>query len=99
MGADWIRVEVVHLGADDQFTVSLTLNAGATVLDAVRRSGIESRFPEVRGFPAGVGIWGHLVERDRVLADGDRVEIYRPLVADPKEARRRRAAAAAPRRR
>ena len=65
---------------------SLNLPAGATVRDALAASGFEPRL-EGHAF----GIFGKRVELDRRLNDGDRVEIYRPLVLDPKEARRRRA--------
>jgi putative ubiquitin-RnfH superfamily antitoxin RatB of RatAB toxin-antitoxin module len=70
--------------------VETRLPQGSTVADAL------SAFParEAPGMDlahAPVGVWGRRVERDRPLADGDRVEIYRPLVADPKSARRRKA--------
>jgi putative ubiquitin-RnfH superfamily antitoxin RatB of RatAB toxin-antitoxin module len=76
---------------DRAVEIEARLPAGATVADALRA------FPahETAGVDlasAPVGVWGRRVERDRVLGDGDRVEIYRPLIADPKTARRKRAA-------
>ena len=78
-----MKVEVVYALARRAGTVSLTLPAGATVREALARA----------GFPAGsaAGIFGTRVTLDTVLSDGDRVEIYRALAIDPKEARRRRA--------
>ena len=87
-----IRVELVYALHDAQDVVVLTLPAGTTVGDAIAVSGIG---PRCRGIDAGaapVGIYGRVVTRDAVLSDGDRVEIYRALLADPKQARRRRAA-------
>jgi uncharacterized protein len=79
-----LRVEVVQAGRDGASIVALRLPAGATVADALRVAGIG-------GNPAGVGIFGRRVKADTRLADGDRVEVYRPLRLDPKEARRARA--------
>ncbi len=84
-----IRVEVVYAipGAHD--AVSLRLPEGATAADALRASGLASRHPGVD--MAVIGLFGRRVAPETRLADGDRVEIYRPLAMDPKEARRRRA--------
>lgn len=70
--------------------VVLALPPGATVRQALHASGLEARYPEVVAAPAGAGVWGKLCPWDTVLRDGDRVEIYRPLQIDPKEARRLR---------
>jgi hypothetical protein len=86
-----IEVTVVYalpLRAD---SVSLRVPAGATVGEAISRSGLLERFPEIDLGRARVGIYSRWVRLDTVLRDGDRVEVYRPLVADPKEVRRRRA--------
>lgn len=64
---------------------------GATVRQAIERSGILSRHPEIDLAPGRVGIFGKRVELNRVLREGDRVEIYRRLVADPKQVRWQRA--------
>jgi uncharacterized protein len=69
---------------------ALLLAPGATVADALRASALRSRHPEVDLDLAPVGIWGTPCTRDRVLRDRDRVEFYRALLVDPKDARRRR---------
>ena len=76
--------------ADAVDEVEVQLEAGATVADALRASGVLQRHPglDVPSMPCG--IWGRLCTRDTVLRDHDRVELYRPLQVDPKEARRRR---------
>jgi len=86
-----IAVSVVYALPDRATEIELRLPSGATVADALQRSGLARLHPEVDPLHCPVGIFGRRVQRYRVLADGDRVEVYRPLVADPKEARRRRA--------
>ena len=83
-----IRVEVVYAEAKEVDAVSVRLPAGATVRDAVAASGIAER--RAVDFDA-VGVFGRRVPADTRLADGDRVELYRPLLLDPKEQRRQRA--------
>ena len=85
-----IRVEVVYARRHGTDVVSVQLPAGATVRDALAASGIAMRHPDADLRTAG--IYGKRVRADAQLADGDRVEIYRPLLLDPKERRRRRAA-------
>lgn len=85
-----IAVEVVHATPDRQVVRSVRLRQGATVADALVISGLWDFRVDAA---AGVGLWGRVVPTDTVLRDGDRVEIYRALVVDPKEARRRRHAA------
>jgi putative ubiquitin-RnfH superfamily antitoxin RatB of RatAB toxin-antitoxin module len=86
-----LSVEVVYAlpGAED--AVTLRLAPGATLRDAVLRSGMLERHPEIDLAAQKLGIFGKTAAADRLLADGDRVEIYRALAMDPKEARRRRA--------
>jgi uncharacterized protein len=84
-----IRVEVVLAHARSAAVRAVTLPAGATALEAVNASGILERHPEAVG--GRLGVYGKVVPGSRRLADGDRVVVYRPLAADPKEARRRRA--------
>jgi putative ubiquitin-RnfH superfamily antitoxin RatB of RatAB toxin-antitoxin module len=86
-----LTVEVVYAlpGAED--AVTLQLAPGATLRDAVLRSGILERHPEIDLAVQKLGLFGEAAPADRLLADGDRVEIYRALAMDPKEARRRRA--------
>lgn len=86
-----LRVEVVYALPAGEDCVALELPAGATALDALRASGILERHPEIDLRRHRLGIYGKAVTAQAPLADGDRVEVYRPLVLDPKEARRRRA--------
>ena len=67
------------------------LAPGSSAMDAVRAAGILARHPEIDLTKHKLGIYGKVVAADAPLADGDRVEVYRPLAQDPKEARRRRA--------
>ena len=86
-----LRVEVVYAQPREQSAVLVELPAGATVRRAIEASGLLERHPEIDLARQAIGIWGRSTALDAVLADGDRVEIYRPLVADPKSARRSRA--------
>lgn len=88
-----IRVEVVYALPEEQYLVVLELEPSATARQAVTRSGILDRFPELKRQALSFGIFSRPVQPDSVLSDGDRVEIYRPLQVDPKQARRLRAAA------
>jgi putative ubiquitin-RnfH superfamily antitoxin RatB of RatAB toxin-antitoxin module len=85
---DQVRVEVVFATAETQPLVFVTLPAGATVADAIALSLLAERFPAADFNELQAGIWGNLVDRGHILSDGDRVEIYRPLELDPREARR-----------
>ena len=85
-----LRVEVVYAKPARQALLEIELPAGATVAEAIDASGI-ARFPRDDLASAETGIWGRIVDRKAVLRDGDRVEIYRPLERDPREARRERA--------
>jgi putative ubiquitin-RnfH superfamily antitoxin RatB of RatAB toxin-antitoxin module len=87
-----IRVEVVYALPGSEDAVPLTLPAGSTLREALRASGLCARHPEIDPDAARLGVYGQLRPLDAPLADGDRVEIYRPLKADPKDARRARAA-------
>lgn len=87
-----IEVEVVFAGADRQRLIAVTLPHGATVDDAITRSAIAQQFPDESLEKLQAGIWGRPVQRNHVLSDGDRVEIYRLLALDPREARRQLAA-------
>jgi uncharacterized protein len=88
-----ITVEVAYARPGAQLILELTVPEGTTVDEALRASGIAERFPEIDLDSAKVGIFGKLTKRDTVLRPKDRVEIYRPLIADPKEVRKQRAAA------
>src|SRR3989338_4324857 len=87
-----ILVEVAYALPQKQEVLSLKIRSGAAVSEAIDRSGILRDFPEIDLASAKVGIYGKLVKLDAVLRDKDRIEIYRPLIADPKEIRRKRAA-------
>jgi uncharacterized protein len=89
--ADRITVEVVCATPERQLLRRVTLPAGSRVDEAVEQSGILKEMPEVAYDPSRLGIFSKRVAPDEVLHDGDRVEIYRPLILDPKDARRRRA--------
>ena len=86
------RIEVVYATPERQMLYALEVEAGATVRDAIERSGVLAAFPEIDLARNRVGIFGRLAALSTPLCDEDRVEILRPLQADPKEARRKRAA-------
>jgi len=89
--AEQITVNVVYAEAERQFVRRLTLPAGSTVMQAIEASGIAEAMAGLVIDPARLGIFSRKAAPDQVLGEGDRVEIYRPLTLDPKEARRRRA--------
>ncbi len=84
-----MRIEVVYALPQQQQRVLLDLAPGSTVLDAIQASGLLQRLPQIELGRAGV--WGRPVGPETRLRDLDRVEIYRPLIADPKVVRRERA--------
>jgi hypothetical protein len=90
MSAAGIGIEVVYALPGRQVVRRIELPEGSTVGDAIEASGLGREFPEID--PGLVGIFGKRVRADARLRDGERVELYRPLQADPKEVRRRRAA-------
>lgn len=90
--AESIRVEVCYAKPEVQAMVALTVPIGTTALRAAEQSGLTGRYPEIDLAKQPLGIRGKRVEPGRVLEEGDRVEILRPLTADPKETRRRLAA-------
>ena len=91
-----IGVEVVYALAGEQRLVRLGVPVGTSAREAALRSAVDVRFPDLDLAQAPLGIFGKLIARpeERVLEEGERVEIYRPLVADPKEVRKARAARA-----
>jgi hypothetical protein len=90
--AEQLQVEVAWAEAQRQEIVRLTVPAGTTIAQAIHRSGILEQFPGISLSSAAVGIFGEPARQEDVVQSGDRIEIYRPLQADPKQARRRRAA-------
>ncbi|UZJ59856.1 RnfH family protein [Pseudomonas sp. KU26590] len=97
MAEPMIRVEVVYAAVDRQELLALDMPVGTSVRAAAIASGMAERFPELDLVRCQLGIFGKLVgdPEQRKLEAGDRVEIYRPLLADPKEVRRLRALKAA----
>jgi uncharacterized protein len=87
-----INIEVCFALAEKQVIVELQLEAGSTVVDAIRASKIMAQFPHIDLSKNRVGVFGKLAKLEAPLREGDRVEIYRALTVDPKEARRKRAA-------
>jgi len=87
---DLLQVEVVYALPERQWRVALTLRPGTTVAGALAAVAAREPFVNLDLASVPVGIYGEQVSRDRVLADRDRIEIYRPLLVDPPEARRRR---------
>jgi hypothetical protein len=87
-----ILVEVAYAKPGEQALERLTADAGDTVESVITQSGLLERFPEIDLNTNKVGIFGKVSALSATLHDGDRVEIYRPLIADPKEARKKRAA-------
>lgn len=85
-------IEIVYGLSDRQVLKTLSVSDGTTAREAALSSGLDEQFPDLDLNAAPLGIFGKAVKDDTVLRDKDRVEIYRPLKIDPKEARRRRVA-------
>jgi len=90
--AETIQVEVVYAQPENQDVIKLSLPADSTVAQAIEASGLLAKHPEIDLAKNKLGIYAKLVKPDTALRDRDRVEIYRPLIADPKEVRKQRAA-------
>lgn len=86
--AEQISVEVVFALPERQQLVTVELPPAATVADAIEKSGLQHRFADENFVNMQAGIWGRPVERNQRLSNGDRVELYRPLQRDPRDARR-----------
>ena len=94
MNADsTIEVEVAYARPERQLILKVEVPRGTSAVEAARLSGIEQEFPEIELGKNRLGVFGKLCKNDKPLAPGDRVEIYRPLLADPRAARRELAAA------
>mgnify|MGYP003524589550 CR=1 FL=1 len=87
-----LKVEVCYALPEKQVMIPVSLPEGATLLQAVEASGILEKYPEIDPAKNKFGIYAKLSRPDTPLRDRDRVEIYRPLIADPKEVRKQRAA-------
>lgn len=90
--AEMLNVEVCYALAQRQELVKVKLPEGATLLQALEASGLLEKYPEIDLKKNKFGVFAKLSKPDTVLRDRDRVEIYRPLIADPKEVRKQRAA-------
>ena len=85
-------IEVAYATPDKQIILEREIESGTTIREAVKQSGINQHFPEIDLENCKLGVFSKPVATDYELSDGDRIEIYRPLIADPKEVRRQRAA-------
>lgn len=90
--SETITVEVVYALPQKQEMLVVKLPAGVTVRQAIEASGVLNKFPEIDLGKNKLGVFAKLVKPESTLRDRDRVEIYRPLIADPKEVRKQRAA-------
>ena len=86
-----ILVEVAYAKEDEQVIIPLNVDTGTTLEQAIQLSGILEQFPEIDLAQNKTGLFGKIAKADTELREKDRVEIYRPLIADPKESRRKRA--------
>lgn len=86
-----INTEVAYAEPQKQSIIDVAIAEGATVKEVIEASRIIDLYPDIDLSNTKVGIWSRVVKLTDVVADGDRVEIYRPLIADPKEVRKRRA--------
>ena len=91
-----LHIEVAYALPEKQRIIALEVEPGCTVFEAVRRSRIVDQFPDIDIDSAAIGVFGKAVAKPRQeeVRDGDRIEIYRSLIADPKEVRKERAAKA-----
>jgi putative ubiquitin-RnfH superfamily antitoxin RatB of RatAB toxin-antitoxin module len=83
-----LKIEVVFALPEKQSLQTVLVESGASVADVIAKSGLAGKFPDHPLSEMTVGIWGREVEKERLVKAGDRIEIYRPLEMDPREARR-----------
>lgn len=86
------KIEVAYATPQKQVILESEVDIGTSVREVIRLSGIQRHFPEIDIETSYFGVFGKAVKDDFELSEGDRIEIYRPLIADPKEVRRQRAA-------
>ena len=87
-----IAIELAYAMPEKQTLLSLSVDLGTTIEGAIKRSGILALYPDIQlGATHSCGIWSRTCKLDTLLNEGDRVEIYRPLIADPKQIRKQRA--------
>lgn len=85
------EVEVIYALPDEQKIIKVMISAGTSCIEAVRQSKIDELYPDIDMEKVKLGIFSRIVKHDDILLPGQRVEIYRPLIADPKDVRRQRA--------
>ncbi|QGL25900.1 RnfH family protein [Neisseria brasiliensis] len=85
-----LNIEIVYGLPDKQVLKTMQVAEGTTIRQAALQSGLENEFPDLDLYSAKLGIFGKIAKDDTVLRDKDRIEVYRPLLIDPKEARRQR---------
>jgi len=88
MMAEQVQVEVVFALPEKQVLLVVAVDHGATIADAIAAANLAETFPDESLRDLETGVWGHPAARDHRVEDGDRVELYRPLQRDPREARR-----------
>jgi putative ubiquitin-RnfH superfamily antitoxin RatB of RatAB toxin-antitoxin module len=91
MSSELITVEVAYALPTKQSLVSIAIDKNATVEEAIQASNLLHEYPDIDLSKTKVGVWSRVVRLKDTLIDGDRIEIYRALIADPKEIRKRRA--------
>lgn len=89
--AEHLQIEVAYALPDEQLILEVEVPTDSTVEHAIKRSGILERYPQIDLSTDKVGIFGKMCKLNASLKNKDRVEIYRPLIADPKESRRQKA--------
>ena len=89
---EYLKISVAYVGTDGQALRALEVRTGTSVREAIEQCGVLDQFPEIDLESNKVGVFGKLAKPDQAVEEGDRIEIYRPLIADPKTARKRRAA-------
>jgi putative ubiquitin-RnfH superfamily antitoxin RatB of RatAB toxin-antitoxin module len=91
MSDEKIKIEMVYALPHEQTLLKLEVPANSTIADALKLSGLTEKYPEIDLEKGKFGVFGKLSKTDAILREKDRIEIYRPLLADPKEVRRKRA--------
>ena len=89
---DKMTIEIAYATPELQKIIECDFDLGVSPRDAVRQSGIRQYFADIDPDSCKLGVFGKSISEDYDLVDGDRIEIYRPLIADPREVRRQRAA-------
>lgn len=94
--AEMLHVEVVYALPGETTVIPVDIDEGSTIADAIHASGVERLFPQINPDSSKLGVFSHIKSPRDEVSEGDRIEIYRPLKADPKEIRRRKAAGRKP---